>query len=427
MTTEIPFSLKQEFLNFSIQCELKKSITHEDDIDEIECLNLLRLATQKLSTLHKDVSHKRTYVVSSNPDELLEVQNELIRTKIASEADLKLTKLKLKNMMKAKKTDKEIYMQSETRLQEATKTVDLLSAHIERLMMFIKQDAISKQRFLDDYLTVKEDLKYLERVVSKQNEHIASKDRLIAKLLSNTKALEDQLHHMDEKYEDHHNQLSRIRKHQKEVVDKSKLEMEQLRTRFWMEHKKLLEEMPSSGTGRGTTSSGRNNSGRPSTSSGFRVNKQQMNSNNNINTNNNNNNYNTLRSSASPATKEFSSPNRMMITTLNIQTDDTMMMMNNNTVSPYSDNEYELGHEHEHQHNSNNKTNTSKTGKKTSGSNGGGVTDHLMISEFSNQETKEAKIARAMIKLRRKAGQSSMENWTLEKAKMLVENEGCFG
>lgn len=123
-------------------------------------------------------------------------------------------------------------------LTEANKKVEALSDHIEKLMVHLKHEAITKAKVLSErgrHTKEIENLKKRNQILENKN---ARKDRLIGDLKEGGKLLEDQLSLMDEKYMELRMKLDWTRTQTEKILKKKDEEVKDLRLQNLIADKK---------------------------------------------------------------------------------------------------------------------------------------------------------------------------------------------
>lgn len=117
-------------------------------------------------------------------------------------------------------------------LNEETKKVEALSDHIEKLMIHLKHEAISKARSLSDQSKLQRELDATNVRIEHLEKKNDRKDKAIADLRETGKLLEDQLRLMDEKYMDIRSKLDWTRTQTNKICKQKEQELHQLREKF---------------------------------------------------------------------------------------------------------------------------------------------------------------------------------------------------
>jgi hypothetical protein len=148
---------------------------------------------------------------------------------VANVGDLK-EKLTRMNDRSRKERDAKSKLHEE--LTQSNKKNDVLSDHIEKLMVHLKHEAISKAKALGDRMRSLREIDHLKKrsqMMEKRNER---KDKAICDLKEGSKILEDQLRLMDEKYVELKIKLDWTRTQTERAVKKKEDEVRELRAKF---------------------------------------------------------------------------------------------------------------------------------------------------------------------------------------------------
>ena len=141
-------------------------------------------------------------------------------------------RIKVSQMTQRLRNERELRSKMQKDLMIETKKVEALSDHIEKLMVHLKHEAISKARSLSDQSRQHREMEMMKThndVMTKKNDR---KDRVITELRDTGKLLEDQLRLMDEKYMELRSKLDWTRSQTERIVKKKEDEVRQLRAKF---------------------------------------------------------------------------------------------------------------------------------------------------------------------------------------------------
>ena len=141
-------------------------------------------------------------------------------------------KRKIAHLVERSRTERELRSRAERDVDIVNEKVGALSEHIEKLMMHLKHEAISKARALTDQVRTRREVEMLRarnQTMAKRN---ARKDRTILELKEGAKILEDQLRLMDEKYMELRMKLDWTRSQTERTIKKKDEEAKQLRAKF---------------------------------------------------------------------------------------------------------------------------------------------------------------------------------------------------
>ena len=148
---------------------------------------------------------------------------------VANVGDLKD---KLTKMNDRSRKDRDVKSKLKEELTQSNQTIDVLSDHIEKLMVHLKHEAISKSKALGDRMRSQKEIDLLKKrsqMMEKRNER---KDKVICDLKEGAKMLEDQLQLMDDKYVELKMKLDRTRTQSERVFKKKDEELKELKNKF---------------------------------------------------------------------------------------------------------------------------------------------------------------------------------------------------
>lgn len=175
------------------------------------------------------------------------VQNleEELRLALGAAEDIRALKAKAIQLVERIRLEKEDRLKAEAEVRSYVKKVEMLSDHIEKLMIHLKHEAAAKIKSVDQLRgsekrneVLKEDFELLSRKA-------AAKERLIAELREGSKILEDQLRLMDEKYLELRTKLDYAREVAGKKVRKAQQVASDLRVKFALAgNQKLLDHIP---------------------------------------------------------------------------------------------------------------------------------------------------------------------------------------
>eukprot|EP00804_Cyclotella_cryptica_P004813 CCRYP_004908-RA/>CCRYP_004908-RA protein AED:0.24 eAED:0.19 QI:0/-1/0/1/-1/0/1/0/335 len=140
--------------------------------------------------------------------------------------------LKISEMSLRLRNEREMKSKLSKDLVEETRKVEALSDHIEKLMMHLKHEAISKSRSLAEQSRLQREMEMLKTRVEHMAKKNERKDKAICELRETGKLLEDQLRSMDEKYTELRSKLDWTRSQTSKIVKQKELEVTQLREKL---------------------------------------------------------------------------------------------------------------------------------------------------------------------------------------------------
>merc|ERR1719487_2024815 len=125
---------------------------------------------------------------------------EELRLALGAAEDIRALKAKAMHLVERIRSEKEERLRVEQELKTYNKKMQMLSDHIEKLMIHLKHEAAHKIKALDQVREMEKKLAHMTEKYNNLNQKSGAKDRLIAELREGSKILEDQLRLMDEKY-----------------------------------------------------------------------------------------------------------------------------------------------------------------------------------------------------------------------------------
>ncbi|GFH57782.1 hypothetical protein CTEN210_14258 [Chaetoceros tenuissimus] len=153
-------------------------------------------------------------------------------------------------MSQRSRRDREQKYKLQSQIEEEKGKIEALSSHIEKLMIHLKHEAITKAKALNERSRFRkeiESLKEQNRLLTKKN---ARKDQAIQDLKDGSKVLEDQLTLMDDKYMDLRMKLDWGRNQTEKVLREKTEEIKDLRLQILAaekDHSALLKKLENKG------------------------------------------------------------------------------------------------------------------------------------------------------------------------------------
>jgi hypothetical protein len=140
--------------------------------------------------------------------------------------------VKISEMSQRLRNERELKSKLNKDLAGETKKVEALSDHIEKLMVHLKHEAISKARSLADQSLLQRELDMAKTRIEHMSKKNERKDKVITELRETGKLLEDQLRLMDEKYMEIRSKLDWTRSQTSKIVKQKEVEFQHLRENF---------------------------------------------------------------------------------------------------------------------------------------------------------------------------------------------------
>jgi predicted nuclease with TOPRIM domain len=239
-------NLMDIFVSFAQTNGISCSATSGSGVTEDMAMSILSEAQAKLQ--QKPPTRPTTTSANCDESELVQrVQNleEELRLALGAAEDIRALKAKAIQLVERIRLEKEDRLKAEAEVRTFVKKVEMLSDHIEKLMIHLKHEAAAKIKAVDQLRgsekrneILKEDFELLSRKA-------AAKERLIAELREGSKILEDQLRLMDEKYLELRTKLDYAREVAGKKVRKAQQVASDLRVKFALAgNQKLLDHIP---------------------------------------------------------------------------------------------------------------------------------------------------------------------------------------
>ncbi len=135
-------------------------------------------------------------------------------------------------MTSRSRRDREIKLRLEKDVDEANNKVDALSDHIEKLMVHLKHEAITKAKALTERTRCQKEIETLKKKLTIMEKRNNRKDQAISDLKEGGKVLEDQLTLMDEKYMELRMKLDWTRAQTEKIVKRKDEELRELNSKL---------------------------------------------------------------------------------------------------------------------------------------------------------------------------------------------------
>lgn len=154
-------------------------------------------------------------------------------------------KAKAVSLVERIRLEKEERLRCEGEQKHHLKKIEMLSDHVEKLMIHLKHEAAAKIKTVDQLRASEKRNEDTQGKLGLIMRKSAAKDRLIAELREGSKILEDQLRLMDEKYLELRTKLDYAREVASKKVRQAQKTASDLRVKFALAgHTKLLDHMP---------------------------------------------------------------------------------------------------------------------------------------------------------------------------------------
>ncbi len=192
---------------------------------------------------------KDPVIVSGSPDqgllERIKLLEEELRLALGAAEDIRALKAKLLQMIERTRVEKEQKLRAELEAQSSRRKIEMLSDHMEKLMVHLKHEAAHKARIAEQHRLSERECNKLKEKCDLVTRKGAAKDRLVLELREGSKVLEDQLRLMDEKYLELRTKLDWARELGTKKVKKAEKTAADLRMKFALSgNSTLLDNIP---------------------------------------------------------------------------------------------------------------------------------------------------------------------------------------
>ncbi|CAN0343349.1 unnamed protein product [Ectocarpus sp. 12 AP-2014] len=147
-------------------------------------------------------------------------------------ADIMALKVKATQLVERLRHEKSARLKAERKTQKVAGKVQVLSDHIEKLMMFLKHEATQKAKAHEQQRRLQKELELVKARSTALLRSNQAKDRVTTELREGSKILEDQLRLMDEKYMELRTKLDWTRTKADKDVRRARAQASALRTKW---------------------------------------------------------------------------------------------------------------------------------------------------------------------------------------------------
>lgn len=173
-----------------------------------------------------------------------QLEHEL-RLSSTSTQDIQALRKKVIHMNERIRIEKEYKYRAEDEVKAAQKKIDMLSSHIEKLVIHLKHEGAHKLRLAEQLRVAERENAALVEKCDFIARKSAAKDRLVLELREGSKVLEDQLRLMDEKYMELRTKLDYARELGVKKIKKAEKVASELRIKFAMTNgSAILDAVP---------------------------------------------------------------------------------------------------------------------------------------------------------------------------------------
>jgi chromosome segregation ATPase len=173
-----------------------------------------------------------------------QLEHEL-RLSSTSTTDIQSLRAKIIQMNERIRIEKEYKYRAEGDVQACQKKIDMLSSHMEKLVIHLKHEGAHKLRLAEQLRVSERSNAELAEKCDFISRKSAAKDRLILELREGSKVLEDQLRLMDEKYMELRTKLDYARELGVKKIKKAEKVASDLRIKFALSNNSaILDHVP---------------------------------------------------------------------------------------------------------------------------------------------------------------------------------------
>lgn len=195
---------------------------------------------------------------SMSSKRIKQLEHEL-RLSSTSAQDIQALRAKVIHMNERIRIEKEYKYRAEGEVAAAQKKIDMLSSHMEKLVIHLKHEGAHKLRLAEQLRVAERENSALSEKCDFISRKSAAKDRLILELREGSKVLEDQLRLMDEKYMELRTKLDYARETGVKKIKKAEKVASDLRIKFALTNGSAILDavpLPSEGSAYGAYGDG---------------------------------------------------------------------------------------------------------------------------------------------------------------------------
>jgi septal ring factor EnvC (AmiA/AmiB activator) len=186
---------------------------------------------------------------SMSSKRIKQLEHEL-RVQSTSAQDIQSLRAKVIHMNERIRIEKEYKYRAEEDVKACQKKIDMLGAHMEKLVIHLKHEGAHKLRLAEQLRVAERENAALSEKCDFISRKSAAKDRLVLELREGSKVLEDQLRLMDEKYMELRTKLDYARELGVKKIKKAEKVAADLRIKFAMSNgSAILDAVPMPGQG----------------------------------------------------------------------------------------------------------------------------------------------------------------------------------
>lgn len=246
----VPAKLLEAIRELSTSNKLFLDLHDKTTLSPEECLSIVRASLdakkkKKITTQQSEsVSNAQQQQAESNQlqqissttrlNEKIKLLEDELRLASHSADDAEHIKAKFAQANERIRIEKEAKRAMGIDLVHAKKKVEMLSDHIEKLVVHVKREAAHKVRLSEQLRSVEKESARNKEKSDLLQKKSAAKDRLVLELREGSKVLEDQLRLMDEKYLELRSKLDYARSIAAKKIRKAEKTASELRVKFAM-------------------------------------------------------------------------------------------------------------------------------------------------------------------------------------------------
>ncbi len=178
--------------------------------------------------------HMNSYHQHHRLNDKIKILEEELKLAANHADDITHLKNRVLQLSERIRVEKEYKKNFESECYTLKKKVDMLSDHIEKLVLHIKREGAAKVKFAEQTRILEKDNMKLREKYDGIYRKVAIKDRLIYELREGSRVLEDQLKLMDEKYLELRNKLDYARYVSGKKIKKAEKTASELRVKYAM-------------------------------------------------------------------------------------------------------------------------------------------------------------------------------------------------
>lgn len=228
------------------------SVFDSQEMDEQAALKIIKETGKALDIVAKKPLKKQASLSSmtggggdANYQQKIANLEEELRAALGAAEDIRALKAKAIHLVERIRTEKEERLKTENELKTYNKKMEMLTDHIEKLMIHLKHEAASKIKALDQFRESEKRAASIQSKLVVLTRKVAAKDTLICELREGSKILEDQLRLMDEKYLELRTKLDYAREMASKKVKIAQKTANDLRMKYALAgNKQLLDYAP---------------------------------------------------------------------------------------------------------------------------------------------------------------------------------------